>query len=83
MDKQQVPIWKSSPLALIMRGSNRELWCKPTAEAMEKRSKEITVILMKGSDPQIQVVRKDFGLMDIAKRGRNNSNQTLNDEVLE
>lgn len=83
MDRQRVPVWKSSPLALIMRGSNREFWCKPTSDAMEKRSKEITVILIKGSDPQIQVVRKDFGLVDIANGGRNNSSQTLNGDVLE
>ncbi|TGO14359.1 hypothetical protein BTUL_0054g00280 [Botrytis tulipae] len=83
MDRQQVPVWKSSPLALIMRGSNKEFWCKPTADAMEERSKEITVILIKGSDPQIQVVRKDFGLEDMAKRGNNNSTQTLNGDVLE
>ncbi|KAF7958126.1 hypothetical protein EAE96_003690 [Botrytis aclada] len=83
MDKQQVPIWKSSPLALIMRGSNTEFWCQPTADAMEEKSKEITVILIKGSDPQIQVVRKDFGLVDVANRGSNNSSQTLNDDVLE
>ncbi|KAF7927678.1 uncharacterized protein EAE98_006060 [Botrytis deweyae] len=83
MDRQQVPVWKSSPLALIMRGSNTEFWCKPTADAMEEMSKEITVILIKGSDPQIQVVRKDFGLVDMAHRGRNNSNQTLKDNVPE
>ncbi|TGO49947.1 hypothetical protein BCON_0195g00030 [Botryotinia convoluta] len=83
MDRQQVPIWKSSPLALIMRGSNTEFWCQPTADAMEERSKEITVILIKGSNPQIQVVRKDLGLVDIANRARNISNQTLNDDVLE
>ncbi|THV53529.1 hypothetical protein BGAL_0048g00250 [Botrytis galanthina] len=83
MDRQQVPVWKSSPLALIMRGSNREFWCEPTADAMEERAKEITVILIKGSDPQIQVVRKDFGLVDIANGGRNNSSETLNSDVLE
>ncbi|TGO40674.1 hypothetical protein BHYA_0033g00280 [Botrytis hyacinthi] len=83
MDRQQVPIWKSSPLALIMRGSNTEFWCKPTADAMEERSKEITVILIKGSDPQIQAVRKDLGLVDIANGGRNDSSQNLNDDVLE
>ncbi|KAF5879158.1 uncharacterized protein Bfra_006362 [Botrytis fragariae] len=83
MDRQQVPVWKSSPLALIMRGSNKEFWCKPTADAMEERSKDITVILMKGSDPQIQVVRKDFGLVDIVNRGGNNSTRTLNDDARE
>ncbi|TGO67275.1 hypothetical protein BOTNAR_0045g00190 [Botryotinia narcissicola] len=83
MDRQQVPVWKSSPLALIMRGSNREFWCKPTADAMEERSKEITVILIKGSDTQIQIVRKDFGLVNIANGGGNNSSQTLNGDAQE
>ncbi|KAF7954872.1 uncharacterized protein EAE97_000131 [Botrytis byssoidea] len=83
MDRQQVPIWKSSPLALIMRGSNREFWCKPTANAMEERSKEITAILIKGSDPQIQVVRKDFGLVNIGNGEGNNSSQTLNGDAQE
>ncbi|KAF7904660.1 hypothetical protein EAF00_001994 [Botryotinia globosa] len=83
MDGQQVPVWKSSPLALIMRGSNREFWCKPTADAMEERSKKITVILVKGSDPQIQVVREDFGLVDIANGGRNDSSQTINGDAQE
>lgn len=70
-------------LALIMKESFSGFWCQPFMDAMEERSKEITVILVKGSDPRIQVVKKDLGLVDISNRGKNNSSETLNDDMLE
>ncbi|RDL35960.1 uncharacterized protein BP5553_06572 [Venustampulla echinocandica] len=57
--RQKTPVWKASPLAWIMRGPGgygTDESLQGTTEAMEQCSKSITVSLLKGSDPLIQMV---------------------------
>lgn len=61
-ERQRIPVWKSSPLAWIMRGTNAEFSSENNTAGMEEKSKDIVITLVKGSDPQIQVVEGESEL---------------------
>lgn len=59
-EREGVPVWKSSPLAWIMRGPGPEFSSEvATTSEMEQKSKEIVVSLVKGTDPRIEVIEKN------------------------
>ncbi|KAH6668924.1 hypothetical protein B0J14DRAFT_641662 [Halenospora varia] len=62
-DRQQLSIWKLSPLPWILRGNGKEAGLagrgETTIVAMEQKSKEMMITLLKGSGPRIQLVESE------------------------
>ncbi|ESZ89489.1 hypothetical protein SBOR_10126 [Sclerotinia borealis F-4128] len=80
--RQRLPVWKSSPLALMIGGPNAKISSESTLDVIEKKSKKLLVTLVKGSNPHVQIVGKDNGLVDLADGGIRNSISTLRDDLM-
>ncbi|RAL67408.1 hypothetical protein DID88_008163 [Monilinia fructigena] len=82
--KQQVPVWKSSLLPWIMKGPRSGFLNESGActSDMDQRSKEIVATLVKGPDPQIELVQRDNGILDtIAVNGVTDSRLSEENEL--